>query len=151
MGEFEEEFFIMFVRLKEIEIGFENVEGVKIPAQYVSVLCMDGIKDFRRSFQNDEEGLAMCRGTYAERIILKINKSAKGKLTSNEGNEIFQRLTRYRDIVDIKLKYSDGVEETICSDWENATKGGEENLLQNNSCDDGGNLIIEIGKFIQNQ
>lgn len=141
----------MFVRLKEIEIGFENVEGVKIPAQYVSVLCMDGIKDFRRSFQNDEEGLAMCRGTYAERIILKIDNSAKGKLTSNEGNEIFQRLTRYHDIVDIKLKYSDGVEENICSDWEDATKGGEENLLQKNSFDDKGNLIIEIGKFIQNQ
>lgn len=137
---------MVFVRLKEIEIGFENVEGVKVSAEYVSILCMDGIKDFRRSFQNDEEGLAMCRGTYAERIILKIDKSAKGKCKSNEGNEIFQRLTRYHDIVDIKLKYSDGAEETICSDWEDATKGGEENLLQKNSFDDKGNLIIEIGK-----
>ncbi len=138
----------MFVRLKEIEIGFENVEGVKVPAEYVSILCMDGIKNFRRSFQNDEEGLVMLRGTYAERIILKIEKSAKGKLISNGGNEIFQRLTRYHDIVDIELKYSDGVEETIRADWEDATKGGEENLLQKNSFDDKENLIIEIGKGI---
>ena len=139
---------ILFTRLKELEICFENVEGIKVPAEYILVLCMDGIKNFRRSFQNDEEGLAMCRGTYAERIILKIDKSAKGKLTSSEDNELFQRLTRYADITNIELKYVDGVEENIYADWEDATKGGEENLLQKNSFDDRENLIIEIGKGI---
>ena len=113
----------MFTRLKEIEICFENVEGIKVPAEYILVLCMDGIKNFRRSFQNDEEGLAMCRGTYAERISLKIDKSAN-----------------------IELKYVDGVKENIYADWEDSTKGGEENLLQKNSVDDRENLIIEIGK-----
>lgn len=141
----------MFTRLKEIEICFENVECIKIPAEYILVLCMDGIKNFRRSFQNDEEGLAMCRDTYVEKIILKIDKSAKGKITSSEGNEVFQRLTRYADITDIELKYSDGVEENIYADWEDATKGGEENLLQKNSFDGAGNLIIEIGHLDKNK
>lgn len=139
---------ILFTRLKEIEICFENVEGIKVPAKYILVLCMDGLKNFRRSFQNDKEGLAICKGTYAERIILKIDKSAKGKLTSSEGNELFQRLTRYADITNIELKYWDGDEENIYADWEDATKGGEENLLQKNYFDDRGNLIIEMGKGI---
>ncbi len=138
----------MFVRLQEIEICFENVETIKVPAEYILVLCMDGIKNFCRSFQNDEAGLVMCRGTYAERIILKIDKKAKGKITSSEGNELFQRLTRYQDITDIELKYSYGVEECICSDWKDATKGGEENVLQKISFDGAGNLIIEIWKEI---
>lgn len=138
----------MFTRLKEIEICFENVEGIKVPSKYILVLCMEGLKNFRRSFQNDKEGLAMCKGTYAERIILKIDKSAKGKITISEGNEIFKRLTRYADITNIELKYVDSVKENIYADWEDATNGGEENLLQKNSFDGAGNLIIEIGKGI---
>ena len=78
----------------------------------------------------------MCRGTYAERIIFKIDKFAKGKITSSEDNELFQRLTRYANITNIELKYVDGVEEKIYADWEEATKGGEENLLQKNSFDE---------------
>ena len=108
---------ILFTRLKEIEICFENVEGIKVPSKYILVLCMDGLKNFRRSFQNDKEGLAMCKGTYA-------------------------------DITNIELKYVDGVKENIYADWEDATNGGEENLLQKNSFDGAGNLIIEIGKGI---
>ena len=137
----------MFATLREVKIIFENVEVITVPAKYILVMYMEGIKEFRRSFQNDGEGLVMFRGIYAEKIFIKIDVSAKSKIFSDSDNELFQRITCYPDITSIGLKYSDGVEESICSDWKDATKGEEENFLQDTYFEGKGNLVIKIGKF----
>lgn len=63
----------MNATLKKLEIGFENVEVIKIPAKFILALNMRGVKEFRNSYQNDGKGLAMFRGTSAEKIYLQKN------------------------------------------------------------------------------
>lgn len=129
--------------LIKLEIAFENVEVIEIPAKFISALTMRGVKDFRNSYQNDGEGLAMFRGTSAEKIYLQIDKSAKEKFFSDCDNELFARINQYQDITSFELTYSDGFKEEIYTAWEGTD---ETNNLQKNYFDDEGNLIVEIGK-----
>ena len=133
----------MVATLIKLEIAFENVEVVEIPAKFISALNMHGVKDFRNSYQNSDEGLAMFRGTSAEKIYLQIDRSAKEKFFSDCDNELFARIKRYQDITSFELTYSDGFKEEIYTAWDGSD---EKNNLQKNSFDDEGNLIVEIGK-----
>lgn len=135
----------MFTLLEKIEIVFENVEWIEVPAKFISALSMYDIKDFRRSFKNFDESLAVGKFTRADKIFIKIDKSAKDKFFSNAGAEIFSRIALCQDIRSFELKYADGFEETIYTRW----KGGDKkNNFQKNSFDDEGNLIVEIGKEV---
>ena len=133
----------MFATLIKLEIAFENVEVVEIPAKFISALNMHGIKKFRQSYQNRDEGLSMFRGTSAEKIYLQIDSSAKEKFFSNVGAELFARINRYQDITSFELTYSDDFKETIYTAWDGTD---EINNLQKNYFDDKGNLIVEIVK-----
>ena len=112
----------MFTFLEKIEIAFENVEVIKIPAKFILTLTMRGVKDFRNSYQNDGKGLAMFRGTSADKIYLQIDKSAKEKFFSNAGVEIFSRIASYQDITSFDLKYNDGSGEKIYTTWDGTDK-----------------------------
>lgn len=129
--------------LKKLEIAFENVEVIKIPAKFILALNTRGVKDFRDSYQNDGKGLAMFRGTSAEKIYLQIDKSAKEKFFSNCDHELFERINQYQDITSFTLIYADKFKEEIYAHWEGTD---EINYLQKNYFDDEGNLIVEIGK-----
>ena len=133
----------MVATLKKLEIAFENVEVIKIPAKFILTLTMRGVKDFRNSYQNDGKGLAMFRGTSADKIYLQIDKSAKEKFFSDSDNELFARINQYQDITSFTLIYSDKFTEEIYTHWEGTD---EINYLQKNYFDDEGNLIVEIGK-----
>ena len=133
----------MVATLKKLEIAFENVEVIKISAKFILTLTMRGVKDFRNSYQNDGKGLAMFRGTSADKIYLQIAKSAKEKFFSNAGAEIFSRIASYQDITSFDLKYNDGSEEKIYTAWVGTDK---KNNFQKNYFDDEGNLTVEIGK-----
>ena len=133
----------MVATLKKLEIAFENVEVIKVPAKFILTLTMRGVKDFRNSYQNDGKGLAMFRGTSADKIYLQIAKSAKEKFYSDSDNELFSRINQYQDITSFTLIYSDKFKEEIYAHWEGTD---ETNYLQKNYFDDEGNLIVEIGK-----
>lgn len=133
----------MVATLIKLEIAFENVEVIEIPAKFISALNMHGMRQFRNSYQNSDEGLAMFRGTSAEKIYLQIDKSAKDKIFSSNDFELFARLNRWQDITSFELTYSDGFKEEIYTAWEGSD---EKNNLQKNFFDDEGNLIVEIGK-----
>lgn len=133
----------MFTVLEKIEIVFENVEWIEVPAKFISALSLYDIKNFRRSFKNFDGSLAVGQFTRADKIYLQIDKSAKEKFFSNAGAEIFSRISLCQDITSFELTYSDGFKETIYTRW----KGSDEkNNLQKNFFDDEGNLIVEIGK-----
>lgn len=134
---------ILFTVLEKIEIVFENVEWIEVPAKFISALSMYDIKNFRRSFKNFDESLAVGKFTCADKIFIKIDKSAKEKIFSNAGAEIFSRIASYQDITSFDLKYNDGFEEKI---YAIRSGNGEKNNLQKNYFDDEGNLIVEIGK-----
>ena len=134
---------ILFTFLEKIEIVFENVEWIEVPAKFISALNMYDIKNFRRSFKNFDESLAVGKFTRADKIFIEIDKSAKEKFFSNAGAEISSRIASYQDITSFDLKYLDGSEEKIYTAW----KGTDEtNNLQKNYFDEEGNLIVKIGK-----
>ncbi len=133
----------MVATLIKLEIAFENVEVIKIPAKFILTLTMRGVKEFRNSYQNDDEGLAMFRGTSADKIYLQIDKTAAKKFYSDSDNELFARINQYQDITSFTLIYSDKFTEEIYSHWEGTD---ETNNLQKNYFDEEGNLIVEIGK-----
>ena len=133
----------MFATLIKLEIAFENVEVIEIPAKFISALSIYGTKDFRRSFKNFDKSLAVGKFTRAEKIYLQIDKSAKEKFFSNVGAELFARINRYQDITSFELTYSDNFKETIYTTWEGSD---EKNNWQKNYFDDEGNLIVKIGK-----
>ena len=142
----------MDIIITELEIGFENVEGVKIPPKYVIELRIWGMRDLRRMYRRNEEldgdselGLWLRRKT-AEGIVMIIDKAIEGKVMTNYDKEFWWRVIRYPDITDIKIKYSDGTEEEIGTNWEDVNDEGEENALQKHYFDNEGNLVIKIGK-----
>lgn len=143
----------MDITITEIEIGFENVEVVKVPPKYITKFLVWGMRDLRLMFRRNEEldgdselGLWLKRKE-AERIVLIIDKDIEGKVLTDCDKEFWWRVTHYSDIVDIKIKYSDGTEEEIQTNWEDVNDEGEENALQEHYFDKEGNLVIKIGEF----
>ena len=135
----------MDITVTEFEIGFENVEAVKIPPEYVLDVRISGMTEFR-IMMNDEGKLGvLLRAKDAKRVFMVIDKAVKGKVITNYDKEFWERILRYPDIVDIKVKYSDGTEENIYVAWEDVNDEGEENALQKHYFDDEGNLVIKIG------
>ena len=110
-----------------------------------------GMRDMRLMFRRNDEldgdnelGLWLKRKE-AEGIVMIIDKAVKGKVMTNYDKEFWWRVTRYPDITDIKIKYSDGTEEEIGTNWEDVNDEGEENALQKHYFDNEGNLVIKIG------
>lgn len=135
----------MDITITKFEIGFENVEAVKIPPKYVMDVRISGITEFC-IMMNDEEKLGIwLRAKDAKRVFMVIDKAVKGKVITNCDKELWERILRYPDITDIKVKYSDGKEDNIYVAWEDVNDEGEENALQKHYFDNEGNLVIEIG------
>lgn len=137
----------MDITVTEFEIGFENVEGVKIPPKYVMDVRISEVTEFC-IMMNDEEKLGVwLKAKDAKRVFMVIDKAVKGKVITNYDKELWERILRHPDITDIKVKYSDCTEENIYVAWEDGNAGGEINALQKHYFDNEGNLVIKIGKF----
>ena len=135
----------MKITVTEFEIGFENVEGVKVPPKYVMDVRISGITEFR-IMMNDEEKLGVwLRAKDAKRAFMVIDKAVKGKVMTSYDYEFWERIIEPPNITDIKIKYSDGTEENIYVAWEDGNAGGEINALQKHYFDKEGNLVIKIG------
>ena len=105
--------------MEKILLCFENYEGVEIPAKFIEYFVMRGMKNFRSG-----------------------HKAGENLLTDFD-NELFERVLNGSDITEIVLKYSDGTEEKIWTEWQGSC---DINDLQKNSFDDDGNMTIKIGK-----
>lgn len=137
----------MKITVTEIRLGFENFEEVNVPPKYLMRIGIIGIKEYRVMSRNGDDELGLfIRAKKAEKIIVAIDKVAKGQVITSSGNELFERVTRYPDITDIKIKYSDDTEEEIHPMWEDRNDEVEENVLQEYYFDKEGNLVIKIGK-----
>ena len=137
----------MEITVTEVRLGFENVEAVNIPPRYVTDVRISGITEFR-IMMNDEEKLGVwLRAKDAKRVFMIIDKAVKGKVITNYDKELWERILRYPDITDIRIKYSDGTEENIYVAWEDVDDEGEKNALQKHYFNKEGNLVIKIGKF----
>ena len=117
----------MKILLTEIEIVFENVEFVTVPANFIKDVRAIDIKSCLRG-----SGENILRMNYAEEIFLKLDGRAAAQI---------DRIQRYDDIAFLKLKFSDGTSENIYASWEGPD---EQNFLQRSHFDAAGDFVVEI-------
>ncbi len=139
--------------LTEIEFGFDNVEVITMPAQFLKTI---GISDIRRCVFGGavDNGLRVMRRLKADRIRISIDRAVENESLKSfgfahdtlTGAQLFKRIGQFNDIVDLTLTYDDGTSECIAVPWEDGTKGGEENIFQRSHIANDGSLVIEIGK-----
>ena len=149
-------------------IGFEINEFAVVPAKYISVLKIEGIKEVRYMkelvrnykrprpfmYRTPQDEPVVYKFKQAEIIYFQLDKEADGKIFTNNGVELFNRiLDGNRDPCRIDLKYSDGTEELIKVDFDpddfySDDKGSQiKNLLQFHSLLTNGNLNVRIGEI----
>lgn len=102
--------------IAKIEIVFENVEFVTIPA--------DNIVKFSNDIMHHS-------------IQLELDGRRSDKTA-------FDRILRYNDVVWIEVLCNDGKAYKVDVPWRNSTVGGEENALQKSWIKDNGNLCLSI-------
>lgn len=103
-------------KIAKIEIVFENVEFVTIPADNIVKFCIDIM---HRSIQIEIDG-------------------------ENSDKTTFDRILRYNDVVWIEVLCNDGKTYKVDVPWRNSTVGGEENALQKSWIKNNGNLCVSI-------
>lgn len=132
--------------MTEINLWFENGELVTVPAKYIVLISVHGIKDsFRSNWEHEEqEEIHIFKKRVAESLYLIIRKSAAGIIRTDFDAELFERFNQWKDLVGIEPKYSDGSSEEIYLPWEEENYQTFENKLQKNSFDEYGNLVIEV-------
>ena len=142
----------MDVVLTEIKITFANHSGfVVVPAEYLLRLTVQGVKDVRNmkgifglKRQRTDTAAVISKSKFAETIDIVIANSAAGKIFTDKGAALFDRI-KFNDIVSVALKYADGTVEIIFADYHPNTDTGE-NEIQYSSVDGDGDLWISVGK-----
>ena len=139
--------------IKGIKISFRNVTGQFIPVEYIRGMGITDVKETYSKFWGTETELYII--TSCEKFYLGLSHEMKDMkfdffkdqpyLDDNE--TVFERITKYSDIIGISLVNEDGTEEDeILIPWKSKdNKGNDEyinNLLTFNYSDDG-DLIIE--------
>lgn len=131
-----------------IEITFENIDYIRIPAHYFRDFELAEVHTIvRRATAN-----AILRYQKASSVTLELIGEADLEAANFDGDvfglkegetSLFKRLQR-NDITKIKLIYSDKTEEEFSVAWEDADRGGYTNLLQSSTVDDAGTICVRI-------
>ena len=124
--------------LSYIELTFENIDYIIIPAQYVTDIRIGDI--------------TTCRCNTAESVELTLNKEVNDAaktftgdvyVMQSEGASLFERISKYRDITHVRMIYEDDTfEEYTLAREEDST--GFRNLLQKTSIIENGDMKVTI-------
>ena len=133
-----------------IEITFENLDYIKIPAHYFRDFELADIRTtVRRVAAN-----VILRYCSVGATMFELAPEADLEAGTFDGDvfglkegdtSLFKRLQR-NDITQIKLIYSDKTEEELSVAWEDADRGGYTNLLQSSTFDDDGTICVRIAR-----
>lgn len=138
----------MYSKITYVEIVFENLDYIAIPARY--------FKDFFLDINieaNREQGayISCSYRMEALRFVLKkevndVGRSLRGDVHSIEyyGETLFERIYNYKDICCVKLIYDDRKTEEYCVEWEDEDGCDWRNQLQKSGYDPEGNLYVEV-------
>lgn len=131
-----------------VEISFENIEYIKIPAHYFKDFELADIRTtVRRAAAN-----AVLRYATANSVSLEFEPEANQDGKSFEGDVhsiqyengcLFDRLQQ-NDITEIKLIYADETEEEFSVVWADAEDNEYRNRLQSSFINDSGRLRVQI-------
>lgn len=130
--------------IKEVEVIFENVEGITIPATGFVQLEIENIERMARPQRNSNViDLFVC----ANHIVFCLAKSANIAYNPFGVAEmglvpIFDRIKRYKDIVAFALKFTDGSVLNYVVAWSRESE--DINKWQTYYEDNDGNLYVVI-------
>ena len=130
------------MELISLEIGFENLESVKIPAEDVAGFYLGNIT---QTLSNDyySEKLYEDEKTDDVQVVLRPAADRQIKEPLN-AKTVFERVLKYKDITDFVLKTAEG-KRKICVHWAEPDDEGCENIKQKSMVSENGHLIIVIG------
>ncbi len=132
----------MSKKVKSVEITFENLDYVDIPAEYFGEFRISGIRTSveRLAFN------AILQHTKADCIEFELLPQIDTVLPDlrqelsfvpDEQSSLLKRIANRRDITSLELHYDDGTADQFYVLWENAESESRNNLLQTQMNNDG--------------
>ncbi len=137
-------------KVKNIELVFENCDFAKVDISHIEFMSMRSVSPCMYITQCHE----IDEHLYSPEVHILISKEANIDKADNSfgkyGDQyyLFDRLHNEKDVTQITINYEDGQEKTILVDWEDCNLGGECNIFQNSTITPDGNLMLNIGRVI---
>lgn len=131
-------------KLKTLDITFENCEYATFSASDIELVRMADITSNILVTSDGEVYTSKNAGDVVLKICPTGNQLCEIQSNPKKPKFIFQRIMEHPDITHIDLTYDDGKTESYSVNWEDATLGGEENILQKTEFRYDGTLIIII-------
>lgn len=134
--------------IKGIELAFENVTVQFIPFEFINFMSIRKVSESIMMSWAGGEKLSTSKscGEFSINLSHEMKDMifvAHSKESGLENSEtVFERITKFQDIVSVTLKYQDDTEEEIYIPWEDKDGDDETNGLLTFEYDNG-NLLIE--------
>lgn len=141
--------------VKTVEITFENLEFVEIPAEFFGEFYIEGLRSSVERLSCN----AILQRTKADKItfeLLRDVESVVQTLTQDlfgdslSGFSLQERIAARNDITSLTLKYNDDTTEQFYVTWQDADSDSR-NILQHSSITDNANLIVTIGRQVSDR
>ena len=134
------------MKIKEMQIVFENFEILKIPYQYVGQMKLDYITDsiIKVNNLNKEDNVTEYKFANSAFICIdsKFNKVEYSDTLFNKQQLPFDRINEYNDISCIDLIEENDIQHSYYMAYD----GLENNSLQKNEIISNGDMVIRINK-----
>ena len=135
--------------IKGIELVFENVQVQFIPVEYINYLGLGKISESIIRTWGWEEELETIKS--CEDFTITLSHAMQnmkfdyfeGDIALDNNETVFERITKYQDLVSVTLKYKDDTEEEIYIPWEYKDGDDETNGLLTFEYCKNGDLTIE--------
>ena len=128
-------------KLKELTIGFENLETVHIPGENVASFYVDGITAY---LYNDYYSDEITEGYNAKELTLILRPQANENLKDGwNGKTVFERLSKYNDITDVDFVFQNKTKHYSVF-WDDPDLENVENKSQTSAFGNNGHMIISI-------
>lgn len=135
--------------VKSIELTFENIDYIVIPAHFFLDFMLEDVKvKICRAAVN-----AILRYNSTDKLMFVLKKEVN-EVASNlegdvhaiqcEGATLFERISIYNDLTHIKFVYEDESSEEYSITWEDEDNNEYRNGLQKATITEDGNLCVEI-------
>ncbi len=135
--------------VKSIELIFENIDYIVIPAHFfLDFMLEDVTVKICRCAVN-----AILRFNSTDKLMFVLKKEVNEVASSFEGDvhviqyegaTLFERISIYSDLTHIKFVYEDESSEEYSVAWEDDDNNEDRNRLQKATITEDGNLCVEI-------
>lgn len=138
----------MSLKLKSLEIVFEDCEFCEISAKYIGQIL---IGDTKNKFAFDSVGTSFYNE--CDKIVFefmpeanKIENLVHSSDFHNTYDNVFKRLMKYKDITSFILHFENGGERSYLPVWKDEDHNGMENIYQHHYLSKNNCLYVVIGK-----